>query len=99
MIDKQVKQAVAIDTIINQKYTHTEEAKEAGVDPVYCIYVAVGQKGSTVAQVKDTLEKHGAMDYTIIVTANASDPAPMQFIAPYAGCSMVNSLEIMVSMH
>lgn len=82
------KTAVAIDTIINQKYTHTEEAKAAGVNPVFCIYVAVGQKGSTVAQVQDILEKNGALDYTIIVTANASDPAPLQFIAPYSGCSM-----------
>jgi len=82
------KTAVAIDTIINQKYTHTEEAKANGIDPVYCIYVAVGQKGSTVATVVETLRKHGAMDYTIIVTANASDPAPLQFIAPYCGTSM-----------
>jgi len=82
------KTAVAIDTIINQKYTHTEEAKELGIDPVYCIYVAIGQKGSTVANVVNILERNGAMDYTIIVTANASDPAPLQFIAPYCGASM-----------
>jgi F-type H+/Na+-transporting ATPase subunit alpha len=82
------KTAVAIDTIINQKYTHSEEAKKLGIKPVFCIYVAVGQKGSTVAQVVSILEKHDAMKYTIIVAANASDPAPMQFIAPYAGCSM-----------
>ena len=82
------KTAVAIDTIINQKYTHSEEAKELGIDPVYCIYVAIGQKGSTVANVVNILEKNGAMDYTIIVTANASDPAPLQFIAPYCGASM-----------
>lgn len=82
------KTAVAIDTIINQKFTHTEEAKELGIDPVYCIYVAIGQKGSTVANVVSILEKHGAMDYTIIVAANASDPAPLQFIAPYCGASM-----------
>ena len=82
------KTAVAIDTIINQKFTHTDEAKEAGVDPVYCIYVAIGQKGSTVANVVSILEKHGAMDYTIIVAANASDPAPLQFVAPYSGASM-----------
>lgn len=82
------KTAVAIDTIINQKFTHTNEAKEAGVDPVYCIYVAIGQKGSTVANVVSILEKHGAMDYTIIVAANASDPAPLQFVAPYSGASM-----------
>lgn len=82
------KTAVAIDTIINQKYTHSEEAKKLGIDPVYCIYVAIGQKGANVAQVVSVLEKHGAMDYTIIVAANASDPAPLQFIAPYCGASM-----------
>ncbi len=82
------KTVVALDTIINQKYTHTEEAKKLGINPVYCIYVAIGQKGSTVANVVATLEKHGAMDYTIIVAANAADPAPLQFIAPYCGASM-----------
>lgn len=82
------KTVVAIDTIINQKYTHTEEAKKQGIEPVYCIYVAIGQKGSTVANVVATLEEQGAMEYTIIVAANASDPAPLQFIAPYCGTSM-----------
>lgn len=82
------KTTVALDTIINQKYTHTAEAKARGVDPVYCIYVAVGQKSSTVANVLDVLKEHGAMEYTIIVAANAADPAPLQFIAPYAGASM-----------
>ena len=71
------KTAIAIDTIINQKDSD-----------VYCIYVAIGQKASTVARVVGELEKAGAMDYTIVVTANASDPAPMQYIAPYAGSSM-----------
>ncbi len=71
------KTAIALDTIINQK----------GGD-VICIYVAIGQKRSTVAQVVKTLEDYGAMDYTIVVAATASDPAPMQYIAPYAGCSM-----------
>src|ERR1700677_3198218 len=71
------KTAVALDTIINQK----------GGD-VICIYVAIGQKRSTVAQVVKTLEDFGAMDYTIVVAATASDPAPMQYIAPYAGCAM-----------
>jgi F-type H+-transporting ATPase subunit alpha len=71
------KTAVALDTIINQK----------GGD-VICIYVAIGQKRSTVAQVVKTLQDHGAMDYTIVVAATASDPAPMQYIAPYAGCAM-----------
>jgi len=71
------KTALIIDTILNQK----------GGD-VICIYVAIGQKRSTVAQLVKTLEDHGAMDYTIVVAATASDPAPMQYIAPYAGCSM-----------
>jgi F-type H+-transporting ATPase subunit alpha len=76
------KTAVAIDTIINQKYTHETE------DPVYCIYVAIGQKASTVASLVAELESHGAMAYTTIVAANASDPAPLQYIAPYSGCTM-----------
>jgi len=71
------KTAVALDTIINQKGQN-----------VFCIYVAVGQKRSTVARVVKTLEEHDAMKYTIVVAATASDPAPMQFIAPYAGCAM-----------
>ncbi|HJN03272.1 MAG: F0F1 ATP synthase subunit alpha [Nitrospinota bacterium] len=71
------KTAICIDTIINQKNTD-----------VYCIYVAIGQKQSTVVGVQETLEKYGGMDYTTIVAANASDPAPMQYIAPYAGCAM-----------
>ncbi|MBL7975455.1 MAG: F0F1 ATP synthase subunit alpha [Candidatus Kapabacteria bacterium] len=82
------KTTVAIDAIINQKYTHTAESKARGIEPVYCIYVAVGQKGSTVANVVSTLEKYGAMEYTTIIAANASDPAPLQFIAPYCGASM-----------
>ncbi len=76
------KTAVAIDTIINQR-----ENYEAGT-PVYCIYVAVGQKGSTVANIAATLEKYGAMDYTAIVSATASDPAALQYYAPYAGASI-----------
>ncbi|MBX3391879.1 MAG: F0F1 ATP synthase subunit alpha [Phycisphaeraceae bacterium] len=76
------KTAVAIDTIINQKqYWGTKDA-------VVCIYVAVGQKESTVAAVVETLRKNGAMDYTIVVNAGSSAPAPMQYIAPYSGCSM-----------
>ena len=71
------KTAVAIDAIINQKGQN-----------MFCIYVAVGQKRSTVARVVKTLEEHDAMKYTIVVSASASDPAPMQFIAPYAGCAM-----------
>ena len=71
------KTAIALDTIINNK----------GKDLI-CIYVAIGQKRSTVAQVVKTLEDHGAMDYTVVVVASASDPAPMQYIAPFAGCAM-----------
>ncbi len=82
------KTAVAIDAIINQRSTHTEEAKAQGVKPVYCIYVAIGQKGSTVAQVMAKLEEEGAMDYTTIIQATASDSAPLQFIAPYAGATL-----------
>ena len=74
------KTAVLLDTIINQKRTHEE-----GGSPVYCIYVAIGQKASTVAQVQAALEKNGAMAYTVIVAAPASAPAPLQFIAPFAG--------------
>lgn len=82
------KTAIAIDTIINQKFTHTEKAKEIGIKPVYCIYVAVGQKSSTVAQVVDKLEQEGAMTYTTVIAATATDPAPMQFIAPYSGATL-----------
>ncbi len=82
------KTAVALDAIINQRYTHTEEAKKQGIRPVYCIYVAVGQKGSTVAQVVNKLEEEGAMPYTTVIAANASDPAPMQFVAPYSGATL-----------
>jgi len=71
------KTAIAVDTIINQRDTD-----------VFCIYVAVGQKQSTVAQVVDKLTQHGAMDYTVVVAATAAEPAPLQFIAPYAGCSI-----------
>ena len=76
------KTAVAIDAIINQKNTQDTDA------PVFCVYVAIGQKASTVASLVSELEAQGAMEYTIVVAANASDPAPMQYIAPYAGCAM-----------
>ena len=76
------KTAIAIDTIINQKHFY-----EKG-EPVYCIYVAIGQKSSTVATIAKTLETYGALDYTVIVTASASDPAAMQFYAPFAGCAI-----------
>jgi len=79
------KTAIAIDTIINQK-----EINKSGEEKnkLYCIYVAIGQKRSTVAQIVKTLEEAGAMEYTTIVSATASDPAPLQFLAPYAGCTM-----------
>jgi F-type H+/Na+-transporting ATPase subunit alpha len=76
------KTTVAIDTIINQREFYKRGA------PVFCIYVAIGQKGSTVAQIVKTLEDNGAMAYTVVVAANASDPAPMQFYAPFAGASI-----------
>lgn len=76
------KTVVAIDTIINQK-----EFYDRG-EPVFCIYVATGQKGSTVAGIVQTLENAGAMDYTVVVAANASDPAPMQFYSPFAGAAI-----------
>ena len=76
------KTAIAIDTIINQQYTHKTDS------PVFCIYVAIGQKASTVAALVKELETNGAMEYTTVVAANASDPAPMQYIAPYAGAAM-----------
>ncbi|MBL7989914.1 MAG: F0F1 ATP synthase subunit alpha [Candidatus Kapabacteria bacterium] len=82
------KTTVALDAIINQKYTHSAEAKARGIEPVYCIYVAIGQKASTVANVLGVLREQGAMEYTIIVAANASEPAPLQFVAPYAGTAM-----------
>ena len=76
------KTAIAIDTIINQQYTHKTDT------PVICIYVAIGQKASTVAALVKELETNGAMEYTTVVAANASDPAPMQYMAPYAGAAM-----------
>ena len=76
------KTSIAIDTIINQRSSY-----EAG-NPVYCIYVAIGQKGSTVASLVNTLQEKGAMDYTIVVSATASDPAAMQYFAPFAGAAI-----------
>jgi F-type H+-transporting ATPase subunit alpha len=79
------KTAVAIDTIINQKQVNEgdDESKK-----LYCVYVAVGQKRSTVAQIVKTLEDYGALEYSIVVAATASEPAPLQFLAPYTGCTM-----------
>lgn len=76
------KTSIAVDTIINQRRNYDEG------DPVYCIYVAVGQKGSTVANIVHTLREHNAMDYTIVVAANASDPAALQYYAPFAGAAI-----------
>ena len=76
------KTAIALDTIINQKQFFDKG------EPVYCIYVAIGQKGSTVATIAKTLEAYGALDYTVIVTSSAADPAAMQFYAPFAGCAI-----------
>ena len=76
------KTSIAVDTIINQRGNF-----EAG-NPVYCIYVAIGQKGSTVAGIVNTLQQHGAMEYTVVVAANASDPAAMQYFAPFAGAAI-----------
>jgi F-type H+/Na+-transporting ATPase subunit alpha len=80
------KTALAIDAIINQRETNK------GSDPLYCIYVAIGQKESTVAQVIAILDRHKAMDYTTVVVASASQPAPLQYIAPYAGCAIGEEL-------
>ncbi|MEE3000470.1 MAG: F0F1 ATP synthase subunit alpha [Pseudomonadota bacterium] len=80
------KTAIIIDTILNQKKIN--DSAENDSDKLFCIYVAVGQKRSSVAQLVKVLEEYGAMDYSIIVAATASEPAPMQFLAPYTGCTM-----------
>ena len=80
------KTSIIVDTIINQKHINEQAASDK--EKLYCIYVAVGQKRSTVAQVVKTLKDYGAMDYTIVVAATASDAAPLQFLAPYSGCAM-----------
>jgi F-type H+-transporting ATPase subunit alpha len=79
------KTAVALDTFINQRTAHQSGADK---DKLFCIYVAVGQKRSTVAQIVRALEENGAMEYSIVVAATASEPAPLQFLAPYTGCTM-----------
>ncbi len=80
------KTAIILDTIINQKVTN--DAAKTDSDKLFCIYVAIGQKRSTVAQIVKTLEENGAMEYTVVVAATASEPAPLQFLAPYTGCTM-----------
>ena len=79
------KTAVAIDTILNQKQINESTDESA---KLFCVYVAIGQKRSTVAQIVKTLEERGALDYTIVVAATASDPAPLQFLSPFSGCAM-----------
>src|SRR5882724_8795918 len=79
------KTALAIDTILNQKQVNASGDEKT---KLYCVYVAIGQKRSTVAQIVKTLEEHGALDYTIVVCATASEPAPLQFLAPFSGCAM-----------
>ncbi|MCA8979488.1 MAG: F0F1 ATP synthase subunit alpha, partial [Planctomycetes bacterium] len=81
------KTAVALDTILNQK-SYNEAAGDDESKKLYCVYVAVGQKRSTVAQIVKTLEDNGAMEYSIVVAATASEPAPLQFLAPFSGCAM-----------
>tara|TARA_R110000868_G_scaffold3801_1_gene23353 strand:+ start:88812 stop:90359 length:1548 start_codon:yes stop_codon:yes gene_type:complete len=80
------KTAVCIDTILNQKPTN--DAAKSDSEKLFCVYVAIGQKRSTVAQVVKTLEERGALDYTIVVSATASEPAPLQYLAPFTGCAM-----------
>jgi len=80
------KTAICIDAILNQKDTNAAAADDSG--KLFCIYVAIGQKRSTVAQIVKTLEENGAMEYSIVVAATASEPAPLQFLAPFAGCAM-----------
>ena len=80
------KTAVAIDTFINQKGVNEGDDDEG--KKLYCVYVAVGQKRSTVAQIVKQLEENGAMEYSIVIAATASEPAPLQYLAPYTGCAM-----------
>ncbi len=79
------KTAIILDTFLNQKPIHDNGPDN---DKLYCVYVAVGQKRSTVAQFVKILEERGALQYSIIIAATASDPAPMQYLAPFAGCAM-----------
>jgi F-type H+-transporting ATPase subunit alpha len=92
------KTAVAIDTIINQKYTHSAEAKSLGIKPVYCVYVAIGQKSSTVAQMVAKLQEHGAMNYTTVISASASEPLHITIYRSLFRCYTWNISETMVNM-
>ena len=80
------KTSVIVDTILNQKKINESTSDES--KKLYCIYVSIGQKRSTVAQIVKTLEDYDAMDYSIVIAATASDPAPLQYLAPYTGCAM-----------
>jgi F-type H+-transporting ATPase subunit alpha len=80
------KTAIAIDTILNQKQMNSRDTNES--DTLYCVYVAIGQKRSTVAQLVQILLEANALEYSILVAATASNPAPLQFLAPYSGCAM-----------
>ena len=80
------KTAICIDTILNQKQIN--EAAKDDSEKLFCVYVAIGQKRSTVAQVVKTLEERGALDYTVVVSASASEPAPLQYLAPFTGCTI-----------
>ena len=91
------KTAVALDTILNQKSYNDAAADDS--EKLYCVYVAVGQKRSTVAQLVKKLEESGAIDYSIVVAATASDPAPMQFLAPYAATSMAEHFRDAMASH
>ena len=79
------KTAVAVDTILNQKEVNASGDEK---EKLYCIYVAIGQKRSSVAQIVKTLEENGALEYSIVVAATASEPAPLQFLAPFTGCAI-----------
>lgn len=91
------KTAIAIDTILNQKQMNSRATSES--ETLYCVYVAIGQKRSTVAQLVQILSEGNALEYSILVAATASDPAPLQFLAPYSGCAMGNISAIMECTH
>ena len=83
------KTAIILDTFLNQKPLQ-RRSRRTESEKLYCVYVAVGQKRSTVAQFVKVLEERGALEYSIVIAATASDPAPMQFLAPFAGCAMAS---------
>ncbi|KAG6590354.1 ATP synthase subunit alpha, mitochondrial, partial [Cucurbita argyrosperma subsp. sororia] len=91
------KTDIAIDTILNQKQMNSRATSES--ETLYCVYVAIGQKRSTVAQLVQILSSGNALEYSILVAATASDPAPLQFLAPYSRCAMGNIFGIMECTH